>query len=326
MRLLYAIGACAILAGCDTTDISKVPGGNADASTATAVTTGDSSTTVTNFFTFTETETELRTDTQTVFSTATTTNTVIVPTTVTATVINNVTATVVNNVTATVTKTATQNTTVTASSVQTVTATQTLANTVTATATQTVPVTVTATATATRTQTATVTNSSVQTVTATVTETATVTATSTSTSLNSGSFSSSVCFLNKPASDGFGRKVYSLATLTLERNGKGLDAYSLFDDERCEKSFHSWKSELKYKLKKSRQGVYVFEVEQYNDPDNSKDISRYWLVGCYDGRNWVFDVNYANGSPGPFLREPSEEELKEISVNIGKRGILFKRQ
>lgn len=316
-RLFLILSASVSLVGCETTDISKAGPATADTSTGTDVSSG-SSTTITNYTTVTaistvtETETEIHTQTQT--ATVTATATVIVPTTVTSTA--TVTASSVQTVTATATKTVTA----TATAAPTATVTSTVTN----TATQTVPSTVTAT----------VTNSSTRTVTATQTinNTATVTVTATATDTGTdgvpsyGSFSSSECFLNKPASDGFARKIYTRASLTLEKNGKGSDYSILYDDAGCEKEVLQFTVEISFRLLKREGGLYLIYVTQYNDPKNKKDVTRYWIPALPKKNGWLLDIDYARGAPGPFLVEPCAEDLKEILANIEKRGLLFEKK
>lgn len=228
--------------------------------------------------------------------------------------------------TTTITETATATVTNTATVTATATVTSTVTNTNTATQTQTSTVTQTNISTVT----ATVTNSSVHTVTATQSSVVTVTETTTvptiDTALGVGTLESKSCFLNKLASEASKQEIYTKVTLKLLENGEGRNEFSLYSDSGCRRKVTRGKAQITYSFSKHFDRLYVLMVDQVNDPANPKDVIRYWISLMPAKNGWRVDIDYAAGAQGAFLREPSEEELKESLDNIEKRGVLFQRK
>ncbi len=138
-----------------------------------------------------------------------------------------------------------------------------------------------------------------------------------------GTFRSEHCFLNKMASEGFGQRIYSKATIRFLKNGSGLNAFELYEDENCEKEILSGLASFTYELVKTFGNVSVLKIEQQNDPENEKDVSVYWLTLALHKNGLFLDIDYSTGSSGPYVSEPDEKEVSEFSNDVEKKGVLF---
>lgn len=211
-------------------------------------------------------------------------------------------------------------------SISTVTATHTA----TATATKTTTATETATTTVTNVQTSTVTNtvtvSSVATVTQTVTSTHTETETQVATDtriIDAGKYSSKSCFHNALASEGLGQTIYTRSTLRFGVHGRGSNSFELYEDAECTRTVMQAKLKIRYTVTEYFDRLYLIAVEQYNDPKDKKSVARYWIPALKTKEGLLLDIDAAQGAKGPFLTEPSEEELKSILEDLERRAVVF---
>ncbi len=199
--------------------------------------------------------------------------------------------------------------------------------TVTATETSTVTETRTETATVTHTHTvnsvATVTQVQVQTVASTVTET--VVATTPGPAIEPGRYQTETCFLNALASQGIGQKIYTRSTIRFGRHGRGENSFALFEDEDCRKELMQAQVKIRYTTTVYFDRLILIAVDQYNEPNNKKSLVRYWIPALRTEKGLLLDINAERGAAGPFLEEPSEEQLKALLDGLEERAVLMRK-
>ncbi len=212
--------------------------------------------------------------------------------------------------TSTVTSTVTQVTTETTTVTEHHTSTETTAT----TSYQTI------TATSTTTQTLWQTNTSTQTVAVTVTQT--VTSTNTSVSLAQGNYQSDRCYLDGPASDQAGQRVYALATLKFT-NGNGQKRITYYSDSTCSQDRSQDNISFTYSYAGSLGGLVVFRIDQELEKKPGGPVQRYWLVALESNGDLRFALD-ATYNQGPFLSEPTEAELSQAATGISEQGVWFR--
>lgn len=207
-----------------------------------------------------------------------------------------------STVTSTVTQVTTETTTVTEHHTSTETTATTSYQTITAT------------------QTLWQTNTSTQTVAVTVTQT--VTSTNTSVSLAQGNYQSDRCYLDGPASDQAGQRVYALATLKFT-NGNGQKRITYYSDSTCSQDRSQDNISFTYSYAGSLGGLVVFRIDQELEKKPGGPVQRYWLVALESNGDLRFALD-ATYNQGPFLSEPTEAELSQAATGISEQGVWFR--
>jgi hypothetical protein len=140
-----------------------------------------------------------------------------------------------------------------------------------------------------------------------------------------GKFVGETCFKNKLASQGFGQDIYTIASIRFNEDGTGLSEYSLYADSDCATLPQSGEAPFHYEIEKTENGISVIRIEQLNDPNDPSSVMIFWYVGMVTPAGYYLDVDDANGDSGPYVSEPSDEEVSAFAELPLEKGVFFRR-
>ncbi len=141
-----------------------------------------------------------------------------------------------------------------------------------------------------------------------------------------GTFSSATCFKNKLASMGFGQDIFTIASMEFRNDGTGTSTFELFTDQTCATSALVGSAEISYAVTKNYGNVAVLQIDQLNDPNDPNSNMRYWMLVIVSESGYLIDTNFALGTSGPHVAEPTEAEAQAFTNNLNDRAVFFQRQ
>lgn len=140
-----------------------------------------------------------------------------------------------------------------------------------------------------------------------------------------GTYKSSLCFKNKPASEGFGVSIYTNATLTFQDGGTGAMDFELFTDAACTSSASTGTQTTSYAIVRQYgdvQIVYIEDPAPTSPPTTAPIFIAFKLAS--DGAYFHIDGNRADA--GAHLVEPSESDLAAFIAAPESVGVFFTKQ
>ena len=129
------------------------------------------------------------------------------------------------------------------------------------------------------------------------------------------------CFQNKLASQGIGITIYSKATLTLGANAMGSNFFELYDDAACTNLLANGTVLVNHYETVLVNGEFVLKMEQ----DDGNSIMSLWIGYKQLGNAYFLDLNFSDGESGPYLAEPTTQELSQFAADPAGQGILIQK-
>jgi hypothetical protein len=140
--------------------------------------------------------------------------------------------------------------------------------------------------------------------------------------IQSGTYSSERCFLNKIETEvALGAKRWSMATLVFNDDHTGSGHFVTFTDAACTAQVSDSTFTFNNASQESIGGVAVIKFHQTGTVINPD----WWLPNNLSDHGYSFDVDFTDGESGPYIVEPTPTQLTSFGANPGQ-GVSFKRQ
>lgn len=141
-----------------------------------------------------------------------------------------------------------------------------------------------------------------------------------------GAFSTEQCFLNKMATQGNGQDIYTDATLTFDSNGSGKSEFVLYTDSNCDSPVLTGEAQFTYEAVRTVGSIRIIQVDQQNDPSDPSNTIRYWLAFLVEQQGLTAEIDYRDGSSGPYLTAPTDAELAAFIADPRGQGSVLRRR
>lgn len=127
------------------------------------------------------------------------------------------------------------------------------------------------------------------------------------------------CFLNRPASEGMGSSVYTIASITLASDHTGSNQFALYSDASCTSLLGSGTVAI---LSWENVKVGATDVLRMVQDDGSGPME-VWIPYARIGSNYYMDVDFTDGESGPYLSLPTEPQIAEFALDPASEGVLL---
>lgn len=130
-------------------------------------------------------------------------------------------------------------------------------------------------------------------------------------SLESGTYTSDRCYLNKISTELSGQNLYSFSDITFNPDGTGHAHFTAYSDANCTTLVSEETVNFQSVSVAMIGSVKVVRLEQ----DAVAINPVWWLPIHVTNDGYAFDVDYADGESGPYIFEPSVAALESFRTD-----------